>query len=66
MRDMLGVFLALALLTIGAALFSGGISKSDLSQTARMISGAAFLSFGLISSWFAVKDWLKWRRQYKE
>jgi hypothetical protein len=63
---MLSFFLVLALLTIGAALLNNGISKSGLSQTAQVISGAAFLSLGLISSWFTVKNWLKWRREYKE
>jgi hypothetical protein len=66
MRDVLSFFLVLALLTIGAALLNDGISKSGPSQTAQFMSGAAFLSLGLVSSWFAVKNWLKWRREYKE
>jgi hypothetical protein len=66
MKHTLAPFFALAFLVIGTALFNDGISKSDLAQTATIISGAAFLSFGLISTWFGVKNWLKWRRVYKE
>jgi hypothetical protein len=66
MRGMLGLFLALALLAIGAALLKEGISKSELSQTTQIISGAGFLSFGLASLWFTARNWLKWRKEYKE
>jgi hypothetical protein len=65
-KHTLAPFFALTFLVIGTALLNDGISKSDLDQTATIISGAAFLSFGLISTWFAVKNWLKWRRVYKE
>jgi hypothetical protein len=66
MRDLLSLSLVVALLTLGAALLNDGISKSGLSQTTQVISGAAFLSLGLISAWFTVRNWLKWRREYKE
>jgi hypothetical protein len=66
MRDLLGFFLSLTLLTSGAALLNYGISKSDLSQTTQLISGAGFLSFGLTSLWFTARNWLKWRKEYNE
>jgi drug/metabolite transporter superfamily protein YnfA len=66
MRRTLAPFFAVAFLVIGTAFLNDGTSKSDLSQTATIISGAAFLSFGLISTWFAVKNRLKWGRVYKE
>jgi hypothetical protein len=43
-----------------------GFSTSDLSQTAKLIGGAIFLSLGLVSLWFGVKNWWKWRTVYKE
>jgi hypothetical protein len=66
MRHTLAPFFAPTFLVIGTALLNDGISKSDLSQTSTIISGAAFLSFGLMSTLFAVKNWLKWRRECKE
>jgi hypothetical protein len=67
MRDTLALFFALVLLlTIGATLFADGSYVSDSSQTARIIGGATFLSAGLASMWFALKNWLKWKRFYKE
>jgi hypothetical protein len=66
MRDTLALFFAVVLLIIGAALFADGSHVSDSSQTARIIGGATFLSAGLASIWFALKNWLKWNRFHKE
>ncbi|HXM94618.1 MAG TPA: hypothetical protein VN943_08165 [Candidatus Acidoferrum sp.] len=66
MRDTLGVFFALVLFTLGAALLNDGSSQSDLSQTAKIIGGAASLSVGVMSMCSALKNWLKWKRGYKE
>ena len=65
MRDTLAPFFALVFLTIGTMMLVGGISTSDVIQTARIIGGAAFLSVGLTSLSFALKNWLKWKRFYK-
>jgi len=59
-------FLVFLFLITGTVLLYDGVSASDLSQTAKVIGGAIFLSLGLISSWFGVKNWWKWRTVYKE
>jgi len=59
-------FLAFLFLITGAVLLYDGFSTSDLSQSAKVIGGAIFLSLGLVRSWFAVKNWWKWRTVYKE
>jgi hypothetical protein len=66
MRDNWALCFAVSLITIGAALLADGSYKSDASQSARIIGGAAFLSAGLAGIWFALKNWLKWKRVDKE
>jgi len=65
MRDDLGIFLALILLTTGSVLLYEGVSTSDVSQSARTIGGAALLSFGLIILRIVLKNWWKWRKLSK-
>ncbi|MCU1239895.1 MAG: hypothetical protein JWO71_621 [Candidatus Acidoferrum typicum] len=60
------LFFGFVFLITGAVLLYDGLSTSDLSQTAKVISGAIFLSLGLVSSWFGVKNWWEWRTVYKE
>jgi len=50
---------------IGAVLLYDGVSTSDVTQTARVIAGAAFLSLGLMALWFTMKRWVQWKRDYK-
>ncbi len=59
MRDTIVPFFASLFLIVGALLFSDGVSTSDLNQTAKVIGGAIFLSLGLVSMWFGVKNWRK-------
>jgi hypothetical protein len=59
-------FLVFPFLIAGAVLLYDGFSTSDLSQTAKVIGGAIFLSLGLVSSWFGVKNWWKWRTVCKD
>jgi hypothetical protein len=66
MRDTIVPFLAFLFLITGAVLVYDGFSTSDPSQTAKLIGGAIFLSLGLVSLWFGVKNWWKWRTVYKE
>jgi cytochrome c biogenesis protein CcdA len=48
MRDAMGIFLSLMFMSLGALLvYEGDFSVSDLTQTARIISGALFLALGL-------------------
>ena len=66
MLDTLMPFLAFLFFVIGAALLYDGVSTSDLTQTAKIIGGASFLSLGLVSLWIGVKNWWKGRTDYKE
>lgn len=66
MRDSFALLFALIFLVVGAALLAGENANSDVTQTARMLAGAAFLSVGLICLSLALKSWLKWKRDYKE
>ncbi len=50
---------------IGAVLLYDGVSTSDITQTARVIAGAAFLSLGLMALWLTMKRWVQWKRDYK-
>ena len=54
-------FLAAVLLLLGVALLNDGASNSVPIQSAKLIGGAVFLSFGFMSTWVALKNWLKWR-----
>ncbi len=47
---------------IGAVLLYDGVSTSDITQTARVIAGAAFLSLGLMALWFAMKSRVEWSK----
>jgi hypothetical protein len=38
------------------------VSNSDVTQTARIIAGAAFLSLGLMALWFAMKSRVEWSK----
>jgi hypothetical protein len=66
MWDTIVPFLAFLFLIAGATLLYDGFSTSDLTQTAKVIGGASFLSLGLVGLWFHVKNWRKWRTVYKE
>jgi hypothetical protein len=65
-RDTEAVLFGLIFLAIGGRLFSGDISRPDTNQSAYIVGGAAFLSLGLLNLWFALKNRLKWKREYKE
>jgi len=56
---------SVCLLVGGAALLYDGVSNSDVTQTGRIIAGAALLSLGLMALWFIAKRWMEWRRDYK-
>ncbi len=62
MRDHLATFIALILLIAGAGLLYDGVSTSDVSQSARIIGGAALLTLGLTISLFVLRNWWKWRK----
>jgi hypothetical protein len=62
MRDALGIFLALIFLTVGVVLLYDGVSTTDVTQTAKIIGGAALFSLGLIVLRIGLKNWWKWRK----
>jgi hypothetical protein len=66
MRDSAATPFALVFLIIGGVLLDHASSESQTSQTAALLCGAALLSLGLIGTWAAVNDWLKWRKAGKE
>jgi len=65
MPDNLALCFASICVLIGAVLLYDGVSTSDVTQTARVIAGAAFLSLGLMALWFTMKRWVQWKRDYK-
>ncbi len=63
---VLPLFVVLLLLIVGSLLLNEGISKSDISQTVRVIIGAMLLSLGLINICVSVTNWWRIKRIYKE
>jgi len=66
MLDKLGLSFAVVFLLLGSILLYGAVSKSDLTQTARVIGGAVFLALGLVTLSMVAKDWSKWRKHHKD
>jgi hypothetical protein len=62
---LLPLLLVLLFLIVGSLLLNDGASNSDASQTVRVITGAMFLSLGLISICVALRKWWKLKRIYK-
>jgi len=66
MLDKLGLSFAVVFLLLGSILLYDAFSKSDLTQTVRVIGGAVFLALGLVTLSLVAKDWSKWRKHYKD
>jgi len=66
MLDKLGLSFAVVFLLLGSMLLYDAVSKSDLTQTARVIGGAVFLALGLVTLSMVAKDWSKWRKHHKD
>ncbi len=66
MLDKLGLSFAVVFLLLGSILLYDAVSKSDLTQTARVIGGAVFLALGLVTLSMVAKDWSKWRKHHKD
>ena len=61
----LGFLSGLACLFVGSVLLFDASSRSDVTQTARVIGSAVLLSLGLITIALLVKDWWIWRKHLK-
>jgi uncharacterized membrane protein len=66
MLDKLSLFFAVVSLLMGSILLYDAVSKSDLTQTARVIGGAVFFALGLVTLTLVAKDWSKWRKHHKD
>jgi hypothetical protein len=65
MLNKLAVTAAVIFLLIGSIILYGPISGPDTNQTGRILGGATLVSFGLMTLSLVFKDWLHWRRHYK-
>jgi uncharacterized membrane protein len=66
MLDKLGLSFAVVSLLLGTILLYDAVSRSDLTQTARVIGGAVFFALGLVTLTLVARDWSKWRKHHKE
>jgi len=58
------IFGFFSLLTGVVLLYQGG-SNEDISQTSAVVGGAVFVSLGFTCLWLAVKDWLEFRKYFR-
>jgi cytochrome c biogenesis protein CcdA len=61
MRDHFSLLISPVLVLLGAALVYDGAVSQDVSQSMRVIAGAALLALGLILVQFTFRNWLKER-----
>jgi hypothetical protein len=65
--DKFGFSIGVGLLVTGVVfLYQGAFERNSVSQTMAMISGAAFLSLGVVTVSLIVKDWWRWKRSLKD
>jgi len=50
---------------IGAALVYDAIWNPGPNQTTFLLGGAVLVSLGLVSMWYAARDWMEFRRYLK-
>jgi cytochrome c biogenesis protein CcdA len=61
MRDHFSLLISPVLVLLGAVLVYDGAVSQDVSQSMRVIAGAALLALGLILVQFTFRNWLKER-----
>jgi hypothetical protein len=52
-------------LLVGVFLLDSPVSGPDTNQIALLLGGATLVSLGLLTTLLTVKDWLVWKRHYK-
>lgn len=66
MSDDIILFLfGLTFLVIGVILLDSGVSEPRTTEVMPILVGATLLSFGIIILWTAVRNWWKWRKEYR-
>jgi hypothetical protein len=65
MRATVALPFAFILIVVGGMLLTGDQSPASQTQPIYILGGAASLSLGTISLWFVLRNWLKWKREYK-
>jgi pilus assembly protein TadC len=61
MRDHFSLLISPILVSLGAVLVYDGVVSQDVSQSMRVIAGAALLALGLILVQLTLKNWWKER-----
>ena len=65
MLNKLGILFATLFVFAGLLLLHGPISGPDTTQTARLLGGAALVTFGSLTILLVFRDWLHWRKHYR-
>jgi hypothetical protein len=63
--NKIGLITAIMFLLLGGLLLYGPVSGSDTTQTARVLAGASLVSLGFMTILLITRDWLNWKRLYK-
>jgi high-affinity Fe2+/Pb2+ permease len=65
MRDLFSAVFSVIFACVGGALLYDGVSGNDVSQSAKVIGGAALLVLGLMIAWVVMRNWVRDRRIYR-
>jgi hypothetical protein len=64
-HDALALIFGFLCIVIGAVLLYDGVTGRDPMQ-AETIAGAAVLSFGAMTLWIVLRNWVRWRRELRK
>jgi|GEM_PF-2065828 len=65
MLGTLGLLISAMTLLGGTLLLASPASGPEVTQTVRLLAGAVFVSLGSLTLLYTVKNWWRWRRNYK-
>jgi len=65
MLDNLRLFFGVISFLIGMALLYDSARSAEANQTTMLVGGALLVSLGLICIWIVAKNWLEWRKYFK-